>query len=68
MPILFIAAVVVVGLCALGLSVGLLLRGKSLQTCGRALGPNGESLGCASCGSGGCQTKNKSADDSHKDA
>ncbi len=65
MPIVFIAAIVVVGLCALGLSVGLLLRGKSLQTCGRAVGANGESLGCASCGSGGCQTKNKPHDHAH---
>jgi hypothetical protein len=45
-----IAIVVVLLLCGIGLSIGLILRGKGLQTCGRVIGPDGEYISCPSCG------------------
>ena len=48
-----IAVVLILGLCALGLSIGLILRGKGLQTCGRAAmgaGEHGHEISCPSCG------------------
>ena len=47
-----IAIIVVMGLCVLGLSIGLLLRGKGLQSCGRAAqaaGEHGHDITCATC-------------------
>jgi hypothetical protein len=46
-----VAVIIVLGLCALGLSVGLLLRGRGLQTCGRAQTKtgDGEEITCPAC-------------------
>lgn len=56
-----IAIVVVLALCALGLSVGLLLRGRPLQTCGRAAATaqdHGHEISCPTCGNPGtCKRK-----------
>lgn len=45
-----IAIVAVLLLCGLGLSIGLILKGKGLQTCGRVMGPDGEFISCGACG------------------
>ncbi len=54
-----VAVLVVLGLCALGLSIGLLLRGQALQSCGRAPARtgSGEEIACPACGQGGCGRK-----------
>jgi hypothetical protein len=45
-----IAIVVVLVLCVLGMSIGLLLGGKGLRTCGRAsLGEQHGDVSCPSC-------------------
>jgi hypothetical protein len=45
-----IAIAVVLGLCVLGLSIGLILRGKGLQSCGRAaLGGAHGNISCPAC-------------------
>lgn len=58
-----IAVIVVLGLCALGLSIGLLLRGKGLQSCGRAQTTtgSGEAITCPACGQGECKRKKSEA-------
>lgn len=44
------AVIVVLGLCAVGLSIGLLIRNKGLQTCGRAQTTvAGEDITCPAC-------------------
>lgn len=46
-----IAVIVILGFCALGLSIGLIVRNKGLTTCGRASTTvNGEEITCPSCG------------------
>lgn len=57
-----IPAVVILALGGLAMSVGVLVRGKGLQTCGRASGKlaNGETIACPSCGGGGSCKSEKS--------
>jgi hypothetical protein len=52
----------VLALCALGLSIGLLLRGRALQSCGRAQTrtAEGEDIACPACGQGECKRKAES--------
>lgn len=54
-----LAILVILGLCALGLSIGLLLRGRGLQSCGRAQTRtgDGEEITCPACGQGECRRK-----------
>ena len=56
-----IAVVVILGLCAVGLSIGLILKGKPLQSCGRVVTASGEQIACPSCGSktGDCEKDKK---------
>ncbi|HMP75523.1 MAG TPA: hypothetical protein PKE12_04425 [Kiritimatiellia bacterium] len=58
-----VAVIIILGLCALGLSIGLLLRGRALQTCGRAQTKtgDGEEISCPSCGAGECKRKKEEA-------
>lgn len=46
-----VAVIIVLALCALGLSIGLLLRGRELQSCGRAQTKTGagEDITCPAC-------------------
>ncbi len=45
-----IAAVVIIGLCLLAMSVGLIFRGKTFTSCGCAsITFRGEKIRCASC-------------------
>lgn len=62
-----VAVIVILGLCVLGLSIGLLVRGKGLQTCGRAMTTtaDGESITCPACGQGECKRKKETADAAH---
>ncbi len=49
-----IAAVVVLVFCAIGLSIGVLLRGRPMRTCGNAArDEHGNSMGCSFCGGRG---------------
>lgn len=54
-----IAIVLILGLCTAGLSIGLLLRGRALQSCGRAQTrtSDGEEITCPACGQGECKRK-----------
>lgn len=54
-----IAIIVILAFCALGLSIGLILRGRALQTCGRAQTrtADGEEIVCPACGQGECKRK-----------
>ena len=61
-----IAIIVVLALCGLGMSIGLILRGRSLQTCGRAAEAahaHGHEIECASCSgkSGECKREKAKA-------
>lgn len=58
-----VAVLVILGLCGLGLSIGLLLRGRGLQSCGRAQTRtgDGEDLTCPACGQGECKRKKADA-------
>lgn len=58
-----IPAVVILALGGLGMAVGVLVRGKGLQTCGRASGKlaNGETIACPSCGGGSCKSEKNDA-------
>ena len=47
-------SLVILILCGFGLSIGLILRGKGLQKCGRVPGEDGDG-GCPTCGSGVCK-------------
>ncbi len=53
-----VVTLVILVLCGLGLSIGLILRGKSLQKCGRVPGADGDG-GCPTCGSGVCKKEKK---------
>jgi hypothetical protein len=57
-----VAIAVVLTLCALGLAIGLLLRGRALQSCGRAQTrtAGGEEIACPACGQGECKRKSES--------
>lgn len=47
-------SVVVVGLCLLGMSVGLIFRNKTFRACGNAARDfDGEPIECAACGGKG---------------
>ncbi len=52
----------VLALCAIGLSIGLLLRGRAFQSCGRAQTrtADGEQITCPACGQGECKRKEES--------
>ncbi len=55
-----IAIIVVLTLCGLGLSIGLILRGKALHACGRATeaaNAHGHEIECVNCSgkSGACK-------------
>lgn len=57
-----IAIFVVLLLCGLGLSIGLILRGKALQACGRAVeaaNARGHDIECPNCSgkAGECRRK-----------
>lgn len=56
-----VVTLVILTLCALGLSIGLLCGGKSLRKCGR--GADDEPGGCAMCGgdAGKCEKKGTEA-------
>ena len=46
-----IVAVIILGLCVLGMSVGLIFRNKTFTSCGRAARDfDGEPIRCAACG------------------
>ncbi len=57
-----VAIIVILGLCAVGLSIGLLIRGRALQSCGRAQTrtADGEEITCPACGQGECKRKDES--------
>lgn len=58
------AVCVILVLCLLGLSFGLLLGRKSVRSCGRAADADGEELTCPSCaGRGGCPSRKLSKPD-----
>ena len=53
-----IAVGVILALCLLGLSIGLLFGRKSVKSCGRATNAEGDELSCPSCqGTGGCPSR-----------
>lgn len=62
-----LAIVLILGLCGLGLAIGVLLRGRGLQSCGRAQTrtADGEAITCPACGQGECRRKKEEAAASH---
>ena len=53
-----IAVGVILALCLLGLSFGLLVGRKSVKSCGRATDAEGDELSCPSCQrTGGCPSR-----------
>lgn len=58
------AVCVILVLCLLGLSFGLLMGRRSVRSCGRAADADGEELTCPSCeGRGGCPSRKLSKPD-----
>ncbi len=57
-----IAVLVILALCVVGLSIGLLLRGKGLRTCGRAAEDAGQEhdIECAACSGRSADCKRRS--------
>lgn len=55
-----IAVIVILGLCVLGLSIGLLVRNKGLTTCGRAGAQLGDhDVSCPACSGKSADCKKK---------
>lgn len=47
----FIVTVIILAVCLLGMSIGLILRNKTFTSCGRAARDfDGEPIRCAACG------------------
>lgn len=54
------AVIVVLALCALGLSIGLIVRNRGLTTCGRAQTPQGDDdITCPACSGKSADCKRK---------
>jgi hypothetical protein len=62
------ASVVLIALCLLGMSVGLIFRNRAFSSCGRAARDfNGEPIRCAACGgadepASACRRRRRTAD------
>lgn len=55
-----IVVLVILGFCAIGLSIGLIVRNKGLTTCGRAqANVDGEDITCPACSGKAADCKKK---------